>query len=577
MILYLLKASVLMTLFLIIYRLFLAKINTFQFNRFYLLLSLVFSLTAPLVILPVSLVKIPNISEKFEKIFEPDQVHFENSVEFTIPETLTKNSSEAKAYNQSSSAHSYSFINKSTFLKLIYFTVTFGFFMSFLWKLFGLFRLIQSSQLVKEEGLIYVLLNKETLPFVFLNYFFVSKKIYEEKTLEKEIQIHELAHIKQKHSLDILFVEILKIVFWFNPTIWFYKKAMQLNHEYLADKAVIDYFNNEISYQILLLSKVSLKTVAFSMSSSVNYSITKNRLKMMSTKTDKVKSTFLKSFAMATSMIALLGFTSSVQSLQISPMMNLSSEKYESIIEGALKNDDPYVLELKNLDIPNLKSAYDQLSEEERENVSEFPFLTAETLPKLMELQSSSEKIHVEFRFKRPVSKNSIKAEVWEYWKEGKKVNYEVDEEEIGSEIGDYTKDDFALYQVIETQAKGFLKKPEYLVKLTTNEYYEKKHVQVQRELYTIYAEYENGDQLDVFYFMKNVSFTVSSKNSEVKPSFSEGLEELILKGILGHEEKEYKPGPHHIKGLSIPVSLKRNGEARSINIFKESESKSNF
>jgi hypothetical protein len=328
---------------------------------------------------------------------------------------------------------------------------------------------------------------------------------------------------------------------------------------------------------MLLLSKVSQKSIAFNMSSSVNYSITKNRLKMMTVKTDKVKSTFLKSFAMAISMIALLGFTSSVESFQITPMMNLSSEKYERIIEGALKIDDPYVLELKKLDIQSLKAAYDQLSEEERKNVSEFPFLTPEAMPKLMELQSSSEKIHVEFRFKRPVPKNSIKAEVWEYWKEDKKVNYEVDEVEIGSEIGGYTKDDFALYQVIETQAKGFLKKPEYLVKLTTNEYYEKKHVQVQRELYTIYAEYQNGDQLDVFYFMKNVSFTVSSKNSEVKPSFSEGLEELILEGILGHEEKEYKPGPHHIKGLSIPVSLKRNGEARSINIFKESESKSNF
>ncbi|WP_409627422.1 hypothetical protein [Belliella pelovolcani] len=282
---------------------------------------------------------------------------------------------------------------------------------------------------------------------------------------------------------------------------------------------------------MLLLSKTAQQSTALSLSSSINYSITKNRLKMMTIKTDKVKSIFLRSYTAALSMIVLLCFTSSVQSFQMPHMLTFdpSSEKYERIIKEALKYNDPYVLELKNLDIKNLKSAYDQMSEEEKGNISEFPFLSPETFPKLMELYQASDKINVTFHCSRPITKKSIKAEVWDYWQESKKIDYEIDDVEIGSEIGNYSKEDFALYQVIEIESKGLLKKPEYLVKLTTHDYYQKKYIEVKKELNTIQADYPTGDNLNIFYFMRKVSFSVNSKEVKHFPNETELFSELIL------------------------------------------------
>ncbi len=51
--------------------------------------------------------------------------------------------------------------------------------------------------------------------------------------------LHEEAHASQKHSLDILFVELLQIIFWFNPLFYFIKRSIKLNHEFLADRAVL--------------------------------------------------------------------------------------------------------------------------------------------------------------------------------------------------------------------------------------------------------------------------------------------------------------------------------------------------
>src|SRR5690606_39609713 len=61
---------------------------------------------------------------------------------------------------------------------------------------------------------------------------------YENNQIDQELFVHEKAHITQKHSLDILFIEALQILFWFNPLIYLYKKAMKLNHEFLADQKV---------------------------------------------------------------------------------------------------------------------------------------------------------------------------------------------------------------------------------------------------------------------------------------------------------------------------------------------------
>jgi hypothetical protein len=129
-----------------------------------------------------------------------------------------------------------------------------------------------------------VLVDEKILPHTFLNTIFINKSDYENRNIEDELYTHELTHVAQKHTLDILFIEIIKCVFWFNPILIFYKKAIQLNHEFLADEKVVNSYNNIPVYQSLLLSKANEKQQYY-LASNLNYLVTKKRLIMMSKKT----------------------------------------------------------------------------------------------------------------------------------------------------------------------------------------------------------------------------------------------------------------------------------------------------
>jgi hypothetical protein len=76
-----------------------------------------------------------------------------------------------------------------------------------------------------------VLLKEEVASYSFLNYIFISEADYSNKAIEEELITHELTHVREKHSWDVIFIELLQIFFWFNPLFIFYKKAIQLNHE----------------------------------------------------------------------------------------------------------------------------------------------------------------------------------------------------------------------------------------------------------------------------------------------------------------------------------------------------------
>ncbi len=138
-----------------------------------------------------------------------------------------------------------------------------------------------------------VLLEEKVLPHTFLSCIFVNREDYNAKKIEDELYTHEYTHVKQKHTLDILFIEVLRILFWFNPLLYCYKKAIQLNHEFLADEKVIDSTTNAPYYQNLLLEKAALSTT-FSIASNLTFSLTKKRLVMMTKTTSAIKASLLK-------------------------------------------------------------------------------------------------------------------------------------------------------------------------------------------------------------------------------------------------------------------------------------------
>jgi hypothetical protein len=96
-----------------------------------------------------------------------------------------------------------------------------------------------------------ILVPEKILPHTFLNTIFINETEYNNREIEAELYTRTHA-CNSKHTLDILFIELLKTVF-VQPYFIFYKKAIQLNHEFLADEKVVNSYNNVPFYQSLLL------------------------------------------------------------------------------------------------------------------------------------------------------------------------------------------------------------------------------------------------------------------------------------------------------------------------------------
>lgn len=153
----------------------------------------------------------------------------------------------------------------------------------------GLFRLVKTlyyflsirgAATLSFNGARLVLLDKAVAPHSFLNTVFLERKAYLEGRIEQEVLIHEWAHVRQGHSWDVLLVQLIRCIFWFNPFLYLYLRAIQLNHEFLADEVSVRSAANTYSYQQLLLRKASENSPG-ALASAFNFSIIKKRIVMI--------------------------------------------------------------------------------------------------------------------------------------------------------------------------------------------------------------------------------------------------------------------------------------------------------
>ena len=198
-------------LFLLCYLLFLRKEKHHQLNRFYLLFSLAFSSLLPFI--------------KFSVLVQP---LMPNTQSFLT--TVT----EAPAI---------------PFGMVLYVTGAALFFILFLLRLFKVLKQIIGKHFIELNGLKVMDNPEQKVPFSFFHYVVVDSTTFELEELDLVLR-HEAAHAQQWHTLDILFVELVGVVCWFNPFVWAYKFALKSQHEYAADASVIhsnvprnDYFD----------------------------------------------------------------------------------------------------------------------------------------------------------------------------------------------------------------------------------------------------------------------------------------------------------------------------------------------
>lgn len=123
---------------------------------------------------------------------------------------------------------------------------------------------------------------KYGFPFSFFNVVFINPKFHTQANLP-EILAHEKVHIREFHWFDLLFTELLTVIFWFNPFIWFFEHAIKQNHEYLADQGVLAQGHSVTRYQALLINQLMGMQI-IGITNNLNFALNTNRFKMMTKK-----------------------------------------------------------------------------------------------------------------------------------------------------------------------------------------------------------------------------------------------------------------------------------------------------
>ncbi len=294
MIIYLLKTIGCSAVFYALYHFIFHKEKMLIFNRFYLLGSLYLSFFIPLLTftikVPVLRTEQYNFSSVFERNSFPEEVVATNNGKLWIYLIVS-------VFILISSFFAYRFIRN---LKAVYQMIS------------------RNEKIYFSYGRI-VLIENFKDPFSFFNNIFLNKGEYKEGRVEEEILMHEIAHIRQNHSLEILILEILKIFYWFNPLLYLYIRATKMNHEFLADDAVVRRTKDSLQYQQLLIKCIYVNQ-KIPLASSF-YFITKKRLIMLQKKFKKRRAFQFSFLLIPIIALAIYGFSNK----KISPEKNYES------------------------------------------------------------------------------------------------------------------------------------------------------------------------------------------------------------------------------------------------------------
>ncbi|MBO9595333.1 MAG: hypothetical protein J7599_20690 [Niabella sp.] len=150
--------------------------------------------------------------------------------------------------------------------------------------LFQISRKIKGNEQRVFETARLVLLQEPVMPHSFFKYVFLNKRDFEHNRIEAAILVHELSHVRQKHTWDIVLAEFIGALMWFNPFFLLYRRAIRLNHEFLADQAAAGGPQQRVAYQQLLLKSIYVNQ-SIPLASSFYFLTTKKRLLMLQKKT----------------------------------------------------------------------------------------------------------------------------------------------------------------------------------------------------------------------------------------------------------------------------------------------------
>ena len=263
---YILKSSVCLVVFYLFYRLLLSRETFHRFNRVALLSILLLSCLLPLVEVTVE---------------EQTEVH---QTMMTLEQWLMladmMNTADATDLQVEEVTVTWIQVALLVYLAgILLFALRNGYSLLKLGGLLKSGRKENLSEYIDEgEKVTLIVHDRDIAPFSWMKYIVISEKDLDENG--REILIHELAHIQNRHSWDLLVADICIFFQWFNPASWLLKQELQNIHEYEADETVIEKGVDAKQYQLLLIKK-AVGTRLYSMANSFNHSKLKKRITMM--------------------------------------------------------------------------------------------------------------------------------------------------------------------------------------------------------------------------------------------------------------------------------------------------------
>ncbi|MBO3700631.1 M56 family metallopeptidase [Roseivirga sp. E12] len=287
----------------------------FRFNRFFLLAIVVIALIVPLTVVKTKIIEAPAVQEvhNYAKSVTTDELNY------ALPLSQATQQPEA-TFN----------IPWPSVLWSTYALITAVLLIRFFRNLNAIVRLKDRAHVISDKGIKIVLREDIRASFSFLNLMYTNKTRFEQGNLPEEIIEHERHHITQRHSYDIIYIEFVQCLLWFNPFIYFIKKAIKLNHEFLADQHVLKSQSSAYEYQKILLNITRKQQVLTPvLASNLNYGFTKKRLNMMTKNTNRFKS-MIKQIAAAGIIACTFWFGGATrliaQEVDLSPNKDLSVE-----------------------------------------------------------------------------------------------------------------------------------------------------------------------------------------------------------------------------------------------------------
>jgi hypothetical protein len=312
---YFLQATIGIVLFYFLYLLFLKKDTFYHTNRYFLLAGLILATLLPL--FPVSYASSVTLMNNAD-FFSLTEIAAASDV-VQGPDTQIRAGSGMDYWD---------------WLLGLYLAGMAFFFMRLAWQTMRISWKIRHSEYQYING-IKIINQHATAPFSFFNVVFIDIQEYSERELSNIIA-HEKVHIRERHWIDLLIIELLAVLFWINPVVWLYERSIKQNHEYLADQGVLLAGYSPGQYQALLINQLmGVKVLGFA--HNLNFSLNKKRMEMM--KKEKSPWASKMKLLLALPIIALLVFAFAKKEYVMVDAENTSIDVQTEIDEGIITND----------------------------------------------------------------------------------------------------------------------------------------------------------------------------------------------------------------------------------------------